>query len=176
MIFKNGSSMCTKCFSGQLWKKLTNFWIASFSSNACSTLWLLSLSCAKQTKIESNAINNQYSSSRKLRYMSRPPWALNCSPEFRDTWAISHRSGNAYCFRGESDICTLKILQANLDQMFDCILSRTKHESLDSFCSHAHVFQSFINYVWDFHSHIFHVMSLSSPNFFVFNSYSNWSI
>lgn len=46
------------------------------------------------------------------------------------------------------------------------IPSRTKHESFDSFGSHAHLFQSFINYLWAFNSHIFHVMSLSSPAFF----------
>ena len=112
MIFKNGSSMCTKCLSGQLWKKLNNFWIVLFSSNTCSTLWLLSLSCAKQTAIEPKAITDQYLSSRKLRYMSRPPWVLNCSPEFRDAWAISHRSGNAYCFREESDM--MKIIMCGM--------------------------------------------------------------
>lgn len=95
--------MCTKCGSGQLWKNFTNFWTASFFSNACSTL-RLSLSWAKQTAIESNAVTDQTSFSRRFRYTSKPPWALNCSLELRDAWAISHSRGNAYCFKGESDM------------------------------------------------------------------------
>ena len=103
IIFKNGSNMCTKCCSGQRWKNFTNFWTASFFNNACST-FLLSLSRAKQTAIESNAVTDQNSSSRRLKYTSNPPWALNCSLELRDAWAISHSKGNAYCFKGESNI------------------------------------------------------------------------
>lgn len=100
IIFKKGSSMCRKCCSGQHSKNLTIFCMASFLSKACST-FLLSLSCAKQTAMESNAVTDQSSSSSKLRYTSSPPWARSCSLELRDAWAISHRRGNAYCFNGE---------------------------------------------------------------------------
>lgn len=103
IIFKNGSSMCRKNCSGQHWKNLTNFWTASFLSKACST-FLLSLSCAKQTAIESNAVTDQSWSSSKLKYTSIPPWALNCSLELREAWAISHNKGKAYCLSGESDM------------------------------------------------------------------------
>lgn len=103
IIFKNGSSMCKKCCSGQHWKNLTNFCTASFFSKACST-FLLSLSWAKHTATESNAVTDQNSSSRRLRYTSSPPCARNCSLELRDAWAISQSKGNAYCLNGESDI------------------------------------------------------------------------
>lgn len=103
IIFKNGSSICKKCCSGQHWKNLTNFWTASFFSKACST-FLFSLSWAKHTAMESNAVTDQRLSSRRLRYTSSPPWARNCSLEFRDAWAISHSRGNAYCLKGESDM------------------------------------------------------------------------
>jgi len=103
IIFKNGSNMCTNCCSGQHWKNFTNFWTASFFSNACSTL-RLSLSWAKQTAIESNAVTDQTVSSSRLKYTSNPPWALNCSLELRDAWAMSHSRGNAWGFKGESDI------------------------------------------------------------------------
>lgn len=62
IIFKKGSSMCRKCCSGQHSKNLTIFCMASFLSKACST-FLLSLSCAKQTAMESNAVTDQSSSS-----------------------------------------------------------------------------------------------------------------
>ena len=103
IIFKNGSNMWTKCCSGQHWKNFTNLWTASFFSKACSTL-RLSLSWAKQIAIESNAVTDQSSSSSKLKYTSNPPWALNCSLELRDAWAMSHSNGNACCFKGESDM------------------------------------------------------------------------
>lgn len=103
IIFKNGSSMCKKNCSGQHWKNLTSFWTASFFNKACST-FLLSLSCAKQTAIESKAVTDQSWSSSKLKYTSIPPWALNCSLELRDACAISHNRGNAYCLSGESDM------------------------------------------------------------------------
>lgn len=103
IIFKKGSRMLTKYCSGQFWKYFTNFWIASFLSSACST-FLSSLSCARQTEIESSAVPAQASSSNKLRYTSRPPWARNCSLEFLEACAMSHRRGSAYCFNGESDM------------------------------------------------------------------------
>lgn len=103
MIFKKGSNMCVKYCSGQLWKNFTNFWIASFFRRACST-FLWSLSCARQTARESNAVPAQFSSSNRFRYISNPPWALNCSLELRDACAMSHRSGRACCFNGDSDV------------------------------------------------------------------------
>lgn len=101
IIFKKGSNMCTKYCSGQHWKNFTSFCTASFFSNACST-FLWSLSCAKQTAIESNAVTDHSSSSKRLKYTSNPPWALSCSLELRDAWAMSHSRGNACCFNGES--------------------------------------------------------------------------
>ena len=128
MIFKNGSKIWTKCCSGQHWKNLTNFWTASFLSKACST-FRLSLSWAKQTAIESNAVTDQRSSSSRLKYTSNPPWALNCSLELRDAWAISHSRGNAYCFRGESDI--IKCIKCGIipfSAAYSCLLLFILHK------------------------------------------------
>lgn len=167
IIFKNGSRICRKCCSGQFSKNLTSFCTASFLSKACST-FLLSLSCAKQTAMESNAVTDQSSSSSRLKYTSKPPWARNCSRELREAWAMSQSKGKAKCFNGESDMincikCGMIPFSAACSCLLLLILQRLKSalrtyrkESLGSFWRNGQstckkmLVRNRIRYIWKY--------------------------
>jgi hypothetical protein len=89
IIFKKASNIWPKNCSRQSWKNFTKFWMASFFNSVCST-FLWSLSRAKQTAIESNAVHAHASSSSRFKYTAK---AGHTAAEVSLTWQISSSEG-----------------------------------------------------------------------------------